>query len=271
MAGAAAQLAAGMSKRGQGTVLRPQRLLHEAARDSARLRPPSGIGLDSPGVRMRMVERLHRMNVAGNEVLAAFARVPRHRFVDSALVPQAYEDTSLPIGHGQTISKPSVVARMLQLLMDAPALAGRTRLGRVLEIGTGCGYQAALLALLAEQLVSVERIAALHQEARLRLTALRSELGLCPIQLMLADGSSQALGSGPYDAVIAAAGGEAIPEPWLQQLAPGGRLVAPVASGTGGQRLLVVDRARALQGAAQWQITEYEAVSFVPLKSGIQV
>jgi len=260
-----------MNKRGPAGVLRPQRLLHEAARDSAKLHPPSGIGLDSPGVRLRMVERLRRAGVAQAVVLEAFGRVPRHRFVDSALVPQAYEDTSLPIGHGQTISKPSVVARMLQLLLDAPGLAGRPRLGRVLEIGTGCGYQAALLSLLSERLTSVERIAALHAGALARLTALQSELPMCPFRLLHADGSAASLGAGVYDTVIAAAGGESIPEAWLQQLAPGGRLVAPVASGKGGQRLVVLDRIRGQQGSAEWQLTECEAVSFVPLKSGTLV
>ncbi|WP_374433412.1 protein-L-isoaspartate O-methyltransferase [Inhella sp.] len=263
-----------MSRRAPGGVLRPQRLLHEATRDSARLRPPSGIGLDSPGVRMRMVERLRQLKLAEDFVLSAFERVPRHRFVDSAFVPQAYEDTSLPIGHGQTISKPSVVARMLQLLVEAPGrLRGgaEVRLGRVLEIGTGCGYQAALLALLSERLTSVERIAALHHGAQARLSALKSELPLCSIQLLLADGSLGRLGVGPYDAIIAAAGGEAIPEAWLQQLAPGGRLVAPVARGAGGQRLMVVDRVRGGEGSQEWRLTECEGVSFVPLKSGVLV
>lgn len=260
-----------MSRRAPGGVLRPQRLLHEASRDSARLRPPSGIGLDSPGVRLRMVERLRLLKLADSPVLEAFERIPRHRFVDSAFVPQAYEDTSLPIGHGQTISKPSVVARMLQLLMDAPERPPSRRLGRVLEIGTGCGYQAALLALLSDRLTSVERIAALHHGAQARLRSLQSELPLCPFDLLLADGSSGRLGHGPYDSIIAAAGGEALPEAWLQQLAPGGRLVAPVAAGSGGQRLVVVDRLRAKTGPDEWRLTECEGVSFVPLKSGVLV
>lgn len=251
--------------------LRPQRLLHEAARERERQHVPSGIGLDSPGVRLRMVERLRQAGVAGEGVLAAFARVPRHRFVDSAFAPQAYEDTSLPIGHGQTISKPSVVARMLELLVRAPGAAKRPTLGCVLEIGTGCGYQAALLALLADRLVSVERIEALHLAAKARMAALGRDLPFCPHELRFADGSAPLGRGGPFDAILSAAGGAAIPQAWLDQLAPGGRLVAPVSDESGrNQRLWVVDRAMPGELGPQWRTAEYEAVSFVPLKSGVQ-
>jgi len=250
-------------------VLRPQRLLHEAARDQARMQAPIGIGLDSPGVRLRMVARLRQSGVAGEAVLAAFAQVPRHQFLDSALVPQAYEDTSLPIGHGQTISKPSVVARMLELLWQSAQAAGRTRLGRVLEIGTGCGYQAAVLALLADRLSSVERIGPLHLAAMARLEVLRRQLPLCTVDLQHADGHELRPRGAPFDAIVSAAGGESIPESWLQQLAPGGRLVAPLQVAKGhGQRLVVVDRVRTTAGN-EWSYTEHEAVSFVPLKSGL--
>lgn len=254
-----------MTRRPAQPLLRPQRLLQEAARDAARLRPPSGIGLDSPGVRLRMVERLRRAGLASEKVLEAFARVPRHRFVDTALAPQAYEDTSLPIGHGQTISKPSVVARMLDLLLQARPQG----LGRVLEIGTGCGYQAALLALLGTQLVSIERLGPLHQQARLRLNELRRELPFCPLHLIHGDGREGHASAGPYDCIIAAAGGEDLPPAWLAQLAPGGRLVAPTVTADGrGQVLTVVDH-RLVDGRSQWQRSEHEGVLFVPLKSGL--
>lgn len=250
-------------------VLRPQRLLREAARDKARMQVPIGIGLDSPGVRLRMVARLRQAGVASEAVLAVFEKVPRHQFLDSALVPQAYEDTSLPIGHGQTISKPSVVARMLELLWQSAQAAGRARLGRVLEIGTGCGYQAALLALMSDRLSSVERIGPLHAAAAQRLNALQRQLPLCALDLQHADGQELRPRGAPFDAIVSAAGGEAIPESWLQQLAPGGRLIAPLQLAQGhGQRLVVVDRAL-IAGGSEWRFTEYEAVSFVPLKSGL--
>src|SRR5688572_13796830 len=129
-----------------------------ASRAATTAPPPSGVGLDSESVRDRMVQRLCALGLTCRPVIDALRQVPRHRFVDAALVPQAYEDTSLPIGHGQTISKPSVVARMLSLLFEAPGrLPQAVRLGRVLEIGTGCGYQAALLSRLATSVISVER------------------------------------------------------------------------------------------------------------------
>jgi protein-L-isoaspartate(D-aspartate) O-methyltransferase len=131
----------------------------------ARMTAPAGLGLDSAGVRARMVARLRADGVRHDAVLSAFAQVPRHVFVDSALVTQAYEDTSLPIGHGQTISKPSVVARMLELLFEGANARATGSLGRALEIGTGCGYQAALLCVLSRSVVSVERVRALHDKA----------------------------------------------------------------------------------------------------------
>ena len=185
--------------------------------------------------------------------------VERHRFVDSALVNQAYEDTSLPIGLGQTISKPGVVARMLELLRQgAPA-----KLGRVLEIGTGCGYQAAVLSQLASEVYSIERLRGLHDKACENLRHLRQP----NLHLLLGDGRLGFAKGAPYAGIIAAAGGEDIPQAWLDQLAVGGRLVAPVATGTGKsrqQQLMVVDKTA--QGLRQ---TLLEAVLFVPLKSGV--
>jgi protein-L-isoaspartate(D-aspartate) O-methyltransferase len=205
-----------------------------------------------------MVRRLRAGGIADETVLAAFAAVPRHRFVDGGLVAQAYEDTSLPIGLGQTISKPSVVARMLVLL-----LAGRaTPLARVLEIGSGCGYQAALLATMARDVVSLERLRPLHQRARANLDA----IGIGNVRLVYGDGRVGHAPRAPYEAIVAAAGGDELPPAWLEQLAVGGRLVAPVHSATqGGQVLLVVDR-----DAAGYRRRVHDAVRFVPLESGVE-
>jgi len=196
--------------------------------------------------------------VRDERVLAALGVVPRHAFVDTALANQAYEDTSLPIGLGQTISKPSVVARMLELLL-APHDPG-VRL-RLLEIGTGCGYQAALLALLARSVVSVERLKPLYDKASDNLAALR----LSTLRLVYGDGRLGHAPNAPYDGIIAAAGGEDVPTAWLDQLAPGGRLVAPIAhAARGGQVLVVCDRLP--DGSLVRRV--HEAVKFVPLKSG---
>ncbi len=242
-------------------VLRPQRPLAEAARDAARRAPPTGLGLDGAAVRARMVERLRADGVRCEPVLQAMGLVPRHRFVDSALAIQAYEDTSLPIGLGQTISKPSVVARMIEWLFLGDAARERGHLGRVLEIGTGCGYQAAVLAQLAQHVVSIERLGPLHQLACTHLRAL--EVPRC--RLIHGDGMRGHAPAAPYDTIISAAGGEDLPSAWLEQLSPGGRLVAPALTADGrGQVLVVVDRL-----ADGWRRTVGEAVQFVPLKSGI--
>ena len=242
-------------------MLRPQRLVEHAHADAGRRVAPSGIGLDSAEMRRRMSQRLTQAGVNHEAVLGAMATVPRHLFVDAALVAQAYEDTSLPIGHGQTISKPSVVARMIELLMGG-ANARRTRsLGQTLEIGTGCGYQAAVLSLLARQVISVERLRPLHDKARELLAPLRS----ANLRLVYGDGMRGHPPNAPYDSIIAAAGGDALPTEWLDQLAVGGRLVSPVRqAGSERQVLMVVDRTE--QG---FEHNAYEAVHFVPLKSGM--
>jgi protein-L-isoaspartate(D-aspartate) O-methyltransferase len=187
--------------------------------------------------------------------------IERHRFVDSALVNQAYEDTSLPIGLGQTISKPGVVSRMLELLLQGP-LGNPGKLGRVLEIGTGCGYQAAVLSLLASEVYSIERLRGLHDKARDNLRHMR----LANLHLLFGDGMVGFAKGAPYAGIIAAAGGEAVPQAWVDQLAVGGRLVAPVVTvgAPGAQALLVLDKTP--QGVRQSLL---EAVHFVPLKSGI--
>jgi len=243
-------------------VLRPQRPLHEAAADKRRTVAPSGLGLDSTGVRLRMVERLKAQGLRHEAVIAAMSRVPRHEFVDSALAAQAYEDTALPIGHQQTISAPSIVARMAEMLMGGPNALARGNLGRVLEIGSGCGYQAAVLACLATSVVSIERIKPLHDQARERLARL---LKPGQVRLVYGDGRLGHAPNAPYDSIIAAASGEDIPPAWLEQLAVGGRLVAPIsAQMRPGQVLVVVDR-----HANGYERTLHEAVMFVPLRSGL--
>lgn len=210
--------------------------------------------------RARMVQLLAAEGIRDPQVLRAMGAVDRHHFVDGALVPQAYEDTALPIGLGQTISKPSVVARMLELLMQGAARGPDGRLGRVLDIGTGCGYQAVVLAQLASEVYSIERLRDLHDKARANLRPLR----LATVHLILGDGMAGFARGAPYAGIVAAAGGEAVPEAWIDQLAWGGRIVAPVATAAGQQALIVIDKSR--QGVQQ---TVLEAVNFVPLKSGI--
>jgi protein-L-isoaspartate(D-aspartate) O-methyltransferase len=206
--------------------------------------------------RLAMVAKLKAGGVDDEAVLQAFARTERHRFVDSGLANQAYEDTSLPIGLGQTISKPNVVARMLELLRQGHS----GLLGRVLEIGTGCGYQAVLLSHLATEVYSMERLRGLHERARDNLRPFR----LPNVHLLLGDGMVGFPKGAPYAAIIAAAGGEALPTAWTDQLAIGGRLVAPMVTASGQQALVVVDKSA--RGLHQ---TVLEAVHFVPLKSGL--
>lgn len=222
-------------------------------------------GLDSPKIRATMVERLRAGGVRHVRVLDAMAAVPRHLFIDSGLAAQAYEDTSLPIGHGQTISKPSVVARMIELLFEGKNARRQGHLGRVLEIGTGCGYQAAILARLSRGVYSVERLKPLHDLAREKLAPVRSVRGHGDIRLVYGDGRLGHSPNAPYDSIIAAAGGDDVPTPWLEQLAYGGRLVAPLQGDAEGlHRLVVVDR-----DERGWHRSMHEAVRFVPLKSGL--
>jgi len=241
--------------------------------DAARPRPAAGVPTagalparssplptperDYAAVRRDMVNRLMRGGIADATVLSAMGTIERHRFVDSALHAQAYQETSLPIGLGQTISKPAVVARMIELLRHGTA----GRLGRVLEIGTGCGYQAAVLSLVASEVYSVERLRGLHERARENLRTLR----LPNVHLLFGDGMLGYGKGGPYAGIIAAAGGADVPAAWTEQLALGGRLVAPVAGLKGaGQAIVVIERSR--NGLQQ---TLHEAVHFVPLKSGV--
>jgi protein-L-isoaspartate(D-aspartate) O-methyltransferase len=214
----------------------------------------AGIGMTSQRTRERMVERLRAEGIADGRVLAAMAAVPRHLFVDEALASRAYEDSALPIGFGQTISRPYAVARMVELLM-----AGRD-LGKVLEIGTGCGYQAAVLAGLAAEVYSIERVRELHERARANLRHLR----LKNLRLAHGDGSLGLEKAAPFDAIIVAAAAAQLPPGLLRQLAPGGRMVLPLRdAGAGPQRLVLVVRDR--YGHTQ---TVLDPVKFVPLRSG---
>ncbi len=211
--------------------------------------------------RQRMVQRLRSAGIGSAAVLAALQQVERHRFIDNALVGQAYEDTSLPIGFGQTISKPSVVARMATLLTEAPITeGGRVPLGRVLEIGSGCGYQAALLARLATEVYTIERLRGLHELARNRLRPFR----VANLHLLFGDGMLGFARGAPYAGIVSAAGGTSLPQAWIDQLAVGGRLIAPTVTEGGEQALVVVDKTAA--GPRQRVL---EGVHFVPLKSGI--
>ncbi len=255
------QLSGGAGAPARQALLRPQAPVQQAHADAARRAAPSGLGLDSADVRQRMVQRLQAQGLQHAAVAAALAEVPRHVFVDAALATQAYEDTSLPIGLGQTISKPSVVARMIELLMHGASARAAGSLGRTLEIGTGCGYQAALLARLSRQVISVERLKPLHDKARDKLASLR----LGNLRLVYGDGMRGHPPNAPYDSIIAAAGGQALPPAWLEQLALGGRLVAPLQEPlTHRQVLVVVDRH---EGGYEHSV--HEAVKFVPLKSGL--
>jgi protein-L-isoaspartate(D-aspartate) O-methyltransferase len=218
--------------------------------------PVRGLGLESPALRQRMLQRLVAQGVSDALVLAAMAAVERHQFVDTALVNQAYEDTSLPIGWGQTISKPNVVARMLELLRFG--VSGQ--MGRVLEVGTGCGYQAAVLSHLASEVYSIERVRGLNERARENLRASR----LANVHLLFGDGMAGFAKGAPYAAIIAAAGGDAVPQAWIDQLAVGGRIVAPMATVGAQQALVVIDKTP--QGLRH---SVLEPVQFVPLKSGL--
>lgn len=211
-----------------------------------------GIGMTSQRTRERLVARLQDKGVVDRRVLDAIRHLPRHIFVDEALASRAYEDTALPIGHSQTISQPFIVARMTEILLqDAPR--------KVLEVGTGSGYQAAVLAKVVEQVFSVERISPLLRKAKERLRELR----LYNVQTRLADGNWGWAENAPYDAILVAAAPTEIPDALLQQLADGGQLIIPVGA-SGRQRLISVRR----QGDG-FVREELDMVSFVPLVSGV--
>ena len=232
---------------------------------AARTASPSA-GLTSARMRARLVERLAGSGIRHPGVLAAMASVPRHRFIDEALASRAYEDIALPIGHAQTISQPYIVARMTELLLsDLPVPA---KSARVLEIGTGCGYQAAVLAQVVGEVYSIERIRALHERARNNLRSLR----VPNLRLVYGDGLLGLPDAAPFDAMLIAAAGDSLPHALLMQLKPGGRALAPLTVANIGAAHRGSDQALCLivrTGASTWSSTTLEGVRFVPLRSGL--
>jgi protein-L-isoaspartate(D-aspartate) O-methyltransferase len=213
----------------------------------------SGIGMTSERTRARMIDRLREQGIRDERVLTAIAVVPRHIFVEEAMAHRAYEDTALPLILGQTISQPYIVARMIELLLE-----GRDKLGKTLEIGAGCGYQAAVLAQLSKEVYGVERIAPLLARAREHLRQLK----LTQIRLKHADGMGGLPEAAPFDSIIVAAAGAAVPQALREQLAVGGRLVMPL--GSAEQVLVLVERTP--QG---WTERRFDTVRFVPLLPGV--
>jgi protein-L-isoaspartate(D-aspartate) O-methyltransferase len=218
----------------------------------------AGIGMTSTRTRDRMIERLRSDGIRDEIVLAAMIAVPRHIFVDEALAGRAYENTPLPIGDGQTISQPWVVARMSELARNGRELA------RVLEIGTGCGYQTAVLAQFAGDVYTVERIGALVLKARRNLQALKVK----NVRLMHGDGSADLGEDLEVDAIVVTAGATHVPTALLKYLRPGGRMVLPLAQpGEQGDRVQLLTVIEAAPGGFREQT--YDAVRFVPLLPGL--
>ena len=211
-----------------------------------------GIGMTSERTRMRMVEALRREGIDDERVLNAMLEIPRHKFVEEGIASRAYEDVALPIGHGQTISSPVIVALMTQLLLEVKPM------DKVLEIGTGCGYQTAVLARLVKEVYTLERIAPLMDKARRNLRDLR----FYNIRFKHADGHGGYAEGAPYHGILMAASATHVPEALKQQLAVGGRMVLPV--GTEDQWLYTVDRTA--NGFAEQKRL---AVRFVPLLPGV--
>jgi len=212
----------------------------------------AGIGMTSARTRDRLVARLRAHGIRSEAVLAQIRNVPRHLFVDEALASRAYEDTALPIGHGQTISQPYVVAKMTEALLDG--FEGET----VLEIGTGCGYQTAVLAALVKKIYSVERIPELLRKTKQRLR----DLDIYNVQFRPGDGWEGWPKYAPYDGIIVAAAAAVVPDKLLEQLTPGGRLVMPVGA-PGYQELMLVTR-----HGDHFEQKSLGGVSFVPLVKG---
>lgn len=213
----------------------------------------AGIGMTSMRTRERLIKRLRDKGIADNRVLEVIRSTPRHIFLDEALAHRAYEDSSLPIGYNQTLSQPYIVARMTELLLDGG------KLDKVLEVGSGSGYQTCVLAQLVGQVYSVERIKPLQDKARQRLRL----INLRNIQWLHADGGFGWPEAGPFDGILSAAAPEEVPVELLEQLAPGGRLVIPV--GGAEQNLHLFTRTE--QGFDEQLV---EPVNFVPLLRGKQ-
>lgn len=245
-------------------VATPQTATQNAAQSAARnLRPAYGAAppvaapprqnpLVSDAVRRAMVARVAKQGVRDQVVLDALQAVPRHLFMDEALASQAYIDASLPIGHQQTISQPYIVARMIEVMRNGASL------NKVLEIGTGCGYQARVLSLVAREVYSIERIKPLHELAKANLRTLR----VSNLRLQYGDGMLGLPQAAPFDGIILAAAGPEVPQALLDQLTIGGRLVAPV--GAALQRLQLITRV----GKMEWTSETLEDCHFVPLRPG---
>ncbi|MFA9273691.1 MAG: protein-L-isoaspartate(D-aspartate) O-methyltransferase [Candidatus Aquirickettsiella gammari] len=217
------------------------------------LQASSGVGMVSDKIRQAMVSRVAQQGVKDSLVLGALEAIPRHLFVESGLASQAYIDASLPIGHHQTISQPYIVARMTEILRNGK------NLNKVLEIGTGCGYQAAVLSLVAQEVYSIERIKALHELAKVNLRPMR----IANIRLHYGDGMLGLPQVAPFDGIILAAAGMEVPHALLEQLSIGGRLIAPV--GGRHQVLQLIERL----GQNEWNSTILEQCHFVPLHQGV--
>lgn len=211
-----------------------------------------GVGMTSDRTRKRLLDRLRSSGIIDESVLQAMESVPRHLFVDEALASRAYEDISIPIGYGQTISQPFVVALMTQTMLEDGLPE------RVLEIGSGCGYQTAILACLVEEVYSIERILELHRMARSRM----SDIGLRNVRFRYGDGFDGWTDNAPYEAILAAAAPRHIPQKLLDQLAIGGRIILPV-EGADGQKLMKIVRTE-----DGFEEKELESVHFVPFVAG---
>ena len=211
-----------------------------------------GIGMTSARTRDRLVQRLREQGISNEAVLSQICNVPRHLFMDEAMASRAYEDTALPIGHGQTISQPYVVALMTQALLED----GKPE--RVLEIGSGCGYQTAILAPLVGKLYAIERLAPLQVRAR----NILASLNLRGIRMRVGDGWKGWAAEAPFDGILVAAAPEVVPEALLQQLAEGGRLIIPV-GGRASQELIKISRK-----GSTFETQSLGAVRFVPLVGG---
>lgn len=223
-------------------------------------RRPGGTGLTSERARAAMVQGLRDSGIRDAQVLAALNTVDRHRFVEAGLASRAYEDIALPIGYGQTISRPFTVARMIELVAEPLSVEQRRR-AKVLEVGTGCGYQAAVLAQVFGEVISIERIRSLHENARANLRHLRQS----NLRLLLGDGHIGVPSAAPFNAIVLAAAGTSIPDDLLIQMELGGRLIAPIQSQSGQQSLHFVERAM----PAEWRLSVLDSVRFVPMRVGV--
>jgi protein-L-isoaspartate(D-aspartate) O-methyltransferase len=213
----------------------------------------AGIGMTSARTRDRLVQRLRDQGITNLAVLDRIRNLPRHIFVDEALASRAYEDTALPIGFGQTISQPYIVARMSEALLEGPPLK------KVLEVGTGCGYQTAVLAPLVSRIYSIERIAGLLERARTRL----KDLEVGNVRFKVGDGSIGWKSQAPFDGIIVAAAALTVPDDLLAQLKMDGRLIVP--AGTEGQQQLL----RIVRRKQGYERRVLGPVSFVPLVGGV--